>query len=513
MLPRPGLWRNFLTSKEGILLTSSATLRFLSYPPFPFGFLIFPSFALLFFAIDRKTPFQTLKLTYFWGLLSNALLLYWICWATLPGGIAAILPLGVYPAMVFVVSSSISKRSYVLSWLSLPCLWVGMEYLRSIGEFIFPWTNLGYSQSFYLPIIQFITFTGIYGLSFWVMVISLLLFGAIRSLMSSKLKNSLSYVLPILVLVLLPYIYGRVAMKDKVEPGGVKVALLQGNIGQGVKWNPKYVDFSFETFFDLSREAAEGGAELIVWPETAAPCYLAHDQVRRRLVQNLVDELKVPFLVGAPEYKRLDSRKFVYYNAVFFFEPNRNKIRSYYKNRLVPFSERIPFSGQVKILSDIHLGQADFSPGRELTIFDHPEGDFGVLICFESAFPNLVRGFVKKGADFLVNITNDQWFGKTSGPHQHAAIVTFRAVENRIFIARCANTGVSMFVDRFGRSYQRTELFTRSLVVGEVHPKGPETFYTRHGDLFVYGCISLALLFFLVSFGRKARRADSYVIR
>lgn len=509
MFPRPGFWRNFLTSKEGVLITASATLRFLSYPPFPFGFLIFPSLALLFFAIDRKSPLQTLKLAYLWGVLSNALLLYWICWATLPGGIAAILPLGVYPAMVFVVSSSISRRWYLLSWLSLPCLWVGMEYLRSVGELVFPWTNLGYTQSFYLPIIQFITFTGIYGLSFWVMVISLLLFGAIRSLMGLKLRQTLSYLLPILILVLLPYIYGRVAMKEEVEPGGVKVALLQGNIGQEVKWDPKHVDFSFRTFFDLSRKGAKEGAELIVWPETAAPCYLAHDQVRRREVQDLVNELGVPFLVGAPEYKRLNSTKFIYYNAAFFFEPNRNKIRSYYKNRLVPFSERIPFSGQVKILSDIHLGQADFSPGTELTIFDHPKGEFGVLVCFESAFPNLVRGFVNKGADFLVNITNDQWFGKTSGPHQHAAIVVFRAVENRISIARCANTGVSMFVDRFGRSYQKSELFTRSLVVGEVHPKGPETFYTRHGDLFAYGCISFALLFFLLSFWRKTQRAGS----
>jgi apolipoprotein N-acyltransferase len=502
---RPGLWRDFLTSKEGVLLSVSATLRFLSYPPYPFGFLIFPSLVLLFFALDRKSPRQTLSLAYFWGVLSNALLLYWFCWATVPWGILAMVPLGAFPMIPLFIFSLIQKRSYILSWLALPFLWVGMEYLRSVGELVFPWTNLGYTQSFYLPVVQFITFTGVYGLSFWVMAVALLLFGLIRALGEIKGVKAVCYVLSILLLIIVPYLHGRNVMRQPTPSGSLKVGLLQGNISQDVKWDPQHLNYSFDTFFQLSREAARNEVDLVVWPETSAPCYLSHNLDLRTSVQSLVDELEVPFLVGAPEYKRLGARQFVYYNAAFYLRPGEKTIGSYYKNRLVPFSERIPFSDRVNILSDVHLGQADFSPGTELTIFDHPKGNFGVLICYESAFPGLVRGFVRKGADFLVNITNDGWFGKTSGPHQHAAMAIFRAIENRISIARCANTGVSMIVDQFGRTHQATELYTRTLVVGEVHSKGPTTFYSRYGDLFVYCCLGIGLALLVASLFCKPR--------
>jgi len=149
------------------------------------------------------------------------------------------------------------------------------------------------------------------------------------------------------------------------------------------------------------------------------------------------------------------------------------------------------------------LGQADFSPGKELVIFNNPKGRFAVLICFESIFPDLVRRFVIKGADFLVNITNDAWWGKTSGPFQHSQIAVFRAIENRISIARCANSGVSMFIDPYGRTYQKTKIFIRETVIGQIPPKKQTTFYTRYGDWLGKGCFFVSILFFMLSFFTK----------
>ena len=158
---------------------------------------------------------------------------------------------------------------------------------------------------------------------------------------------------------------------------------------------------------------------------------------------------------------------------------------------LVPFGERTPFMDHVPLLRDIDwtaltgdLGPAEFARGRERTLFNHPRGDFAVLICFESVFPDLVRRHVAAGADFLVVITNDSWFGRTAGPYQHAQLAVFRAVENRTAIARCATSGVSLFVDPYGRTSQSTPVFTEAHAVGDLATGARRTFYNRRGDLF-----------------------------
>ena len=153
----------------------------------------------------------------------------------------------------------------------------------------------------------------------------------------------------------------------------------------------------------------------------------------------------------------------------------------------------------------VQLGQSDFSSGKSLTVFSIPKGRFATLICFESVYPALVRDFVQRGAEFLVNITNDGWFGKTHGPFQHAQIAVFRAIENRISIARCANTGVSMFIDPFGRVIGATKIYIRTTVIDQIPSKLEETFYTKHGDWFAQGCFLVS--FFLIFASVIKRRA------
>jgi apolipoprotein N-acyltransferase len=282
----------------------------------------------------------------------------------------------------------------------------------------------------------------------------------------------------------------------------IKIALLQGNIPPDVKWNPDSLEHNFEVYAEMSRDVASKGVDLIVWPETASPCYLVHEPLYFNWVRSLADSLNTHLVVGSNDFEILGHQKYVYYNSALFFKPGGNFPDAYYKLQLVPFSERIPFNDKVHIMDKIELGSADFSPGQEFVIFQHPKGKFASLICFEIVFPNLVREFVKRGADFLVNITNDAWFGKTHGPFQHARIAVFRAIENRISIARCANTGISMFVDPFGRTTEVTPLFVRRDVVGGLALKKEKTFYTVNGDWFALGCSffslgALGLSFFL----------------
>ena len=190
------------------------------------------------------------------------------------------------------------------------------------------------------------------------------------------------------------------------------------------------------------------------------------------------------------------------YNSAFLFSPGETTLQRYNKINLVPISERVPFRdalpflGRIKweVLETGDWGQAFFSRGKEWTVFRHPKGAFSVLICFESIFPDLVRKFVRRGARFLVNITNDAWFGRSSAPYQHARAVVFRAVENRIAIARSANTGVSMFVDPYGRTFQTTGIFHPALLIGSLPLRTEETFYTRYGNLFSLGCIVTSVL-------------------
>jgi len=193
----------------------------------------------------------------------------------------------------------------------------------------------------------------------------------------------------------------------------------------------------------------------------------------------LSEELRIPLLVGAPDYTYGQNGEPRYYNAVFLFRPQVGEEQNYYKIQLAP-SQRGYFDERLPILKRINLGEADFSPGRRLTLFNSGKGHFAALICFEAIFPNLVRAFVNRGADFLVNVTNDARFGRTSGPFQHVGIAKFRAVENCISMARCANTGIFFFYDPYGRTIAQTRLFTRKSLVLDL-PQGRRGHSTPNG--------------------------------
>ena len=497
------LYRLLLAALSGALLS----LAFPSHPQHPLAFLYHPLWAhcalvpLLLALQDRgfKAGFAAGWVS---GLVWNLLSLYWVAY-TQGGGPAVVggtglmaAYLGLFTGLCTGLFGALAARWGAKALALLPLLWTGQEYLLSLGELGFPWLLLGHSQAALPHFIQYATWTGVFGVSCWVVGLNALFYLALVERRVFLGGVALGY--------LLPWLHAQSALASAVPAEGLHIGLIQPNTTYADKWGPNGLERSFTALAALSRQAAKRDPELLVWPETALPCDPVRRPSCRSRVQALVAELDIPLLTGAP---------WANYNAAFFVQPGAAALPSYAKMHLVPFGERTPYRDAIPLLRDIDwtrltgdLGPAEFARGTEHAVFAHPRHPFAVLICFESIFPDLVRQHVAAGARVLVNITNDSWFGRSAGPYQHALINAMRAVENRTAIARAATTGISLFIDPFGRTYEATELFTPAIAVATVPVGQPATFYTRHGNLFAYGCLLIALVALAARF-RKPRPA------
>ena len=193
----------------------------------------------------------------------------------------------------------------------------------------------------------------------------------------------------------------------------------------------------------------------------------------------------------------------VHYNSAYLVSPSGELVGKYDKIHLVPFGEYVPMQHLLFFIGSLGEGIGDFKPGKEIFNFSLPQGEFGVLICFEIIFPDLCRRFVKEGANFLVTITNDAWFGRTSAPYQHFSMATFRAVENRVFVARAANTGITGFIDPTGKILKEGRIFTQEAMTGTIRLSDLRTFYTLYGNIFAWVCSALSILLIVNALIRK----------
>jgi apolipoprotein N-acyltransferase len=276
------------------------------------------------------------------------------------------------------------------------------------------------------------------------------------------------------------------------RPSPVTVALVQGNIAQALKWDPTRQLENLVTYQRLSLMAAlERQPALIVWPETAVSFSL-DDPRRREPVLAVARAAETPLVVGAPHVDRATGRVF---NSAFLVDATGVVAGRYDKVQLVPFGEYVPLR-RLLFFADWFVtgGIGEFTPGPAVKLFTSPAGRFGVTICYEAIFPELVRLAFADGAEFLVNITNDAWFGRTAAPYQHLAMATVRAVENQAYVVRAANTGISAIIAPDGRIVQASGLFTREVVTGTIAPRSRTTFYTRYGDVFARAALGAALL-------------------
>ncbi len=511
------------TMKKRDLLLSllSGILLFLSFPNFDLEFLAWFALVPLFYAIDGKTRSLSFKLGFLTGIVSFLGILYWIVVAVHTYGNIPLIPsvlilfllvgyLSLFIGAFTFLTRLLQMRLGVQTFLFTPVLWVGLEYLRSILLTGFPWANLGYSQYLNLPFIQMADITGAYGLSFVILLVNATLFSILRQWPKKIFPYKEAIPTVILLLGFLFYGYVRMGIVDRqiAQNPPLKVGLVQGNIDQSIKWDK---DFQLETlkiYDELSLKVAGDKPDLIIWPETATPFFFQDAKEYQPLVIDIPKKTNAFLLFGSPSYK-IEKGKVNHYNSAYLVSPSGEIVGKYDKIHLVPFGEYVPLQDLLFFIGSLGEGIGDFKSGKEIYAFSLPHDKFGVLICFEIIFPDLCRKFVKRGANFLVTITNDAWFGRTSAPYQHFSIATFRAVENHVFIARAANTGITGIIDPKGKIQKGGGIFKREAMNGMIRLSNRKTFYTLYGDIFAWACSAFSILLLAYALARKPEEDQS----
>jgi apolipoprotein N-acyltransferase len=372
----------------------------------------------------------------------------------------------------------------------------------------FPWVGLGYSQYRAIYLIQFAEFTGVYGVSALIVMVNAVVHSGFRRWRGGETPSTKAMItLTGLLVVLVAWGFWRVRTLEATGvSGSLRVGFIQGNVPQDVKWEPAYQDATIDRYQKLTDLAVADGARLVVWPEAAVPFFFQEESERRERILEIARRHRIWLLVGSPAFSHQGGELFLY-NRAYMVTPEGSADRYYDKIELVPFGEYVPLARLLFFVHKVVEGISEFRAGSDPVVFQTASGDFGVLICYEGIFPALTRRFVARGADFLVNITNDAWFGRTSAPYQHLSMVAVRAVENRVPIVRVANTGFSAMVEADGRIRWHTGLFETAWRVDTIRWTSVPTLYSRLGDVFVYGC--MAILALVVIFASTRPRAIS----
>ncbi len=479
------------------LLFGGALLGVLAYPRVSWDFLIWVSLVPVFSCALARAPRKALTDGWLHGVVFFMFLLRWLDYtfqnySQIPWPLTwlPILALagycGLYTGLVAAAVSWIGRRRGTGWGLAVaPFLWVAGEWVR--GNFLsgFPWGLLGYSQAFVLPLIQIAEWTGVYGVSFLIGSVNAA-FAGVALLGWRRAVRGLAAAASLLLLSLA---VGWQALRS-VSDGAIRVAVVQPSIDQARKWDPAALAQTLEIFRSLTVEAGKSSPALVIWPETALPLLLRHDPATLAWLRALAAEVRAPLVLGAVDADPWGSRR--YFNSAFFLS-DRGIEAKYDKIHLVPFGEYVPLRTVLGFVHGWAEFISEFESGSVARVFPFREAPFGVVICYEGLFPELFRQFVANGAQFMVNITNDAWFGQTSGPWQHLAVLPLRAVENRVAVARAANTGVSAVIEPSGRIRGTLGLFQRGVMEDSVTLRTGTTFYTRYGDLFAYACLGLSL--------------------
>jgi apolipoprotein N-acyltransferase len=475
-------------------------------------------------ALHGTSGWRAARLGYVTGAVSALGLLYWTALVViqygalpLPAGIAIMVALclavALFPLLFAWVTARLVAAFGTAGLLGAPFVWVATELLRTHTFFEFPWCLLGYSQHAFLPVIQVASVTAVYGVSFILVLSSSLLAYAV---LETRRPRRRAAVAAAVLVAGVTWTGGAWAMSRPVpETGRVVVGLVQGGIRQEDKWVPENALDNVDRHLELTAEAVRRGARLVVWPESAVPFLYDRDAGLAALLQETVRAHRIHLFFGNDDLEGEGAARRVFVGAKLLSPEGRLAAR-YRKIHLVPFGEYVPlqplftFGGRfaAKLVQEV----SDFSPGTEAVTAVVDGHRVGGYICYEAIFPGLVRRFAAGGAELLVNITNDAWYGTTSAPYQHLAMAAFRAVENRRYMVRAANTGITAAVDPWGRVLEPTRLFERTVLVREVPLVGGTTFYTRHGDVFAHACAAIALALltgsFTGSFARPSGRAS-----
>jgi apolipoprotein N-acyltransferase len=279
----------------------------------------------------------------------------------------------------------------------------------------------------------------------------------------------------------------------------VTVGVLQGNIAQDDKWNPDLRDAITDRYLRMTREALDRGATFVIWPESSTPFYFEHDVVRGGAIRRLARNAGATLLIGSDQIEPIRPSPAAtgiteqYYNAAFLVKPDGQIGAVYRKMHLVPFGEYVPLKTLLFFVGPIVEAVSAFTPGQDPVLLPVGAHKVSTAICYEVIFPSLIRRFVQDGSELLTTITNDAWYGRSSAAYQHWDQASMRAIEQGRYLARAANTGISGFVDPYGRVMAKTDLFEQAVVVGQVRFIQARTVYGRIGDVVAWLSLALTL--------------------
>jgi len=500
-----------LPRRDWVLIGSGAALLCLAYPPFnlflPSFLCLVPAVWLLRASVDDPRPLRRRVVQGFWfGLISNSVVLYWMVsalWHFTPlaglGYSLSMIILGLYSALLFGLVGWIDSRTKLGLVVVFPILWTAIEWIVGHqGDIRFPWLGLGTSLTGFPTVVQIADVIGARGITYLLACANTAL--AVAWLERSHRRRAIRLVAGVVLGVAIAVAYGVVRERTlDVLPLGT-VAVLQPNVAD--KWEPGTLVSIGSGELELAERAMnDASPDLVVWPEAALPVAFDPHSYWPQVIGDLSATHATPQFVGAFHVVRRTTDDSETFNSGFLFDSlgHWQEYPAYDKRYLVPVTERVPF------LPPSWFNKLDYfgglTSGKSSPVYDVGIGRFGVLICYESAFEDFSRVYRSEGADFILNITNDAWFGRTSAPYQHAAHLVMRAIENRVGIARAANTGISEFVDPLGRTYDRTPLYTLTFRADSLWTTDARTVYTRLGDW--VGLSVLVLSGALVAFAWK----------
>jgi len=507
-----------LSQRRALLLALlSGLLIALSFPLPGWSPLAWIALIPLLIALEGQSSRSAFRLGFVTGLCAYAGLLYWVIivmtdYGHLPlfASIPLWLLLSAWLALFYGLASwtAVLGKQQGVKWvLLLPLVWVGADYLRSMLLTGFPWTMLGHSQYRLLPLIQVADITGVYGITALIVLANVVFYRIMRALAGAQVPYPAKSAITLVLFMAAVFWYGFHRLNSPLpEKPPLRVALIQGNIDQSIKWSPAFREATLDIYSSLSRQAADRGpVDLVVWPESAAPFFFQDETPAANRIRTLTRELNASLLFGSPATE-IRNGKLAYLNSAFLLDRNGNLLGRSDKTHLVPFGEYVPLARLFPFVHKLVHGIGDFVPGKQIQPLEPGGAPLGVLVCYEAIFPEMGRAHVNSGSRVLVNITNDAWFGRSSAPYQHLSMAAFRAVETRTPLIRAANTGITSIVDQNGHIKGMTSLFKEAVMLGEVVPGSADAPYLRIGDLFAQGCLGLSGLILLVPWWRQRRR-------
>jgi len=535
--------REFITPEEKkknnklrLYSVISGLLLGLSFPPLPFPYLLFVALIPYLIILDKSDSLINInRKTYLMGFLFSVTSIYWVgSWQEnadsflLIGGTLLLFINPIFfliPSTLYFFTRKIFNRKIAL--ILLPFFWVFYEYVYGITDLRFPWLSLSNGLPYFTSYIQIADIIGAPGLTFLI-VASNILFYEIKNDFIIGEKISKTKISILILFILFPIIYGRYQIESyKDFTNRIKVGIVQPDFDPWEKQKETGFYKQLDVYLSLSEEVFKQDAKLVLWPESALPSYLlsgSHTDAVSR-IQNLVTNYNAFLITGMPDIKFYfdknnvpeDAKKrkeggipYTTYNSTLLFSYSSYDIQRYGKIKLVPFGERTPFVDYIPALGELlrwNVGLSGWNIGKDTLVFKLNENQDTIntagIICYESIFPDFVSSFVNKGAEFISVVTNDSWYGNSSGPYQHKEISALRAVENRRYVVRCANGGISCVINPLGITTRETKMFERTSFVESVGLSSEKTFYTQFPLIIPYSASLVSIVIIILYLFKK----------